>query len=377
MHQKHIHIVSFDIPYPANYGGVIDVYYQLKAFHDLGLLIHLHCFEYGREHSRKLNELCQSVTYYPRKTNILSGLSGMPYIVKSRLSKTLTHNLLQNNYPILFEGIHTCGTSLDRRFEKRLLVFRPANIEHEYYSKLSKADTSLFRKVFHYLEAKRLKQFEGRLDHFNLILGISEADTQYFTHHFPKVKTEHIPAFHAGNTLKSKTGSGDYALYHGNLGVSENNIAAIYLLEKIFSKLDYPVIICGKDPSTKVIKLCQKLKNAQLIENPDDESLFRLIQNAHIHVLPTFQASGFKLKLIHTLFNGRHIITNKDMLSGTPFQSICHLAEDPKTWISEIEKLAEIGFTEDDIKKRKAMLFPKYSNSANAERIKNLIFDSI
>jgi len=377
MHQKHIHIVSFDIPYPANYGGVIDVYYKLKALHDLGILIHLHCFEYGRQSSEKLNQICKSVTYYPRKTNLLRGLSSMPYIVKSRLSRTLIQNLLQDNYPILFEGIHTCGTCLDKRFEKRFIVFRPANIEHEYYAYLAQADTSLFKKTFHYLEAKKLKHFEKKLKNINLILGISEADTQHFRTCLPQVQAEHIPAFHAGTTLECKTGKGEYALYHGNLGVSENNKVVVYLLEEVFSKLNYPIIICGKDPSKKIRMLCDKLEHAQLIENPNDDHLFRLIQNAHIHVLPTFQASGFKLKLIHTLFNGRHILTNKEMLSGTPFHSICHLAEDTISWISQIEKLSETTFSEEDIKNRKAMLFPNYSNSANAEKIKQLIFDSI
>ncbi len=28
---KYLNIVSFNIPYPANYGGVIDVYYKLEA----------------------------------------------------------------------------------------------------------------------------------------------------------------------------------------------------------------------------------------------------------------------------------------------------------------------------------------------------------
>ena len=43
---KHLHVISFDVPVPANYGGVIDVYYKLKALHLQGVKIHLHCFEY-------------------------------------------------------------------------------------------------------------------------------------------------------------------------------------------------------------------------------------------------------------------------------------------------------------------------------------------
>ena len=61
-------MISFDIPYPPNYGGVVDVFYKLKALSQCGVKIILHCFEYGRSHSEKLNELCAEVNYYPRKT---------------------------------------------------------------------------------------------------------------------------------------------------------------------------------------------------------------------------------------------------------------------------------------------------------------------
>ena len=37
MPDKHLHIVSFSIPYPANYGGVIDVFYKLVALHKAGI----------------------------------------------------------------------------------------------------------------------------------------------------------------------------------------------------------------------------------------------------------------------------------------------------------------------------------------------------
>ena len=48
MENKRLHIVAFDVPFPANYGGAIDVFYKLKALHQLGIRITLHCFEYGR-----------------------------------------------------------------------------------------------------------------------------------------------------------------------------------------------------------------------------------------------------------------------------------------------------------------------------------------
>jgi hypothetical protein len=52
MQGKPLHIVSFDNPYPPVYGGIIDVYYKLKALHALGFEIYLHCFVYTKLHPR-------------------------------------------------------------------------------------------------------------------------------------------------------------------------------------------------------------------------------------------------------------------------------------------------------------------------------------
>ena len=39
MNNKTIHIIVFDVPYPSDYGGIIDVFYKLKALHQLGVNI--------------------------------------------------------------------------------------------------------------------------------------------------------------------------------------------------------------------------------------------------------------------------------------------------------------------------------------------------
>ena len=54
---KYLNIVSFNIPYPANYGGVIDVYYKLEALRACGVKLILHCFEYERPHAPELESI--------------------------------------------------------------------------------------------------------------------------------------------------------------------------------------------------------------------------------------------------------------------------------------------------------------------------------
>ena len=105
---KQLHVISFDNPFPPNYGGVIDVYYKLKALKEAGVEITLHIFEYGRAQAQELNQLCEKVFYYPRRTFVNPFVGSLPYIVSTRNDATLLQNLLVNNAPILFEGLHAC-----------------------------------------------------------------------------------------------------------------------------------------------------------------------------------------------------------------------------------------------------------------------------
>ena len=139
-----LHIISFDIPYPANYGGVIDVFYKIKALHRAGIGIHLHCFEYQRSPAKELEKYCASVHYYRRKTGLTANFSLKPYIVASRMSAQLVENLLNDDFPILFEGLHTCGFMADKRLKGRFLIYRESNIEHQYYFHLFKVVSKIY-----------------------------------------------------------------------------------------------------------------------------------------------------------------------------------------------------------------------------------------
>ena len=146
--KNQLHIVSFDVPYPPNYGGVIDVFYKIKTFKEKGIHVHLHCFEYGRGEQPELLKYCESVTYYKRNMSPLGVFSKVPFIVKSRISKELKSNLLSNSFPILFEGLHTCYLLKDKELKNRVKIFRESNIEHEYYGHLAKSEKNILKEHF-------------------------------------------------------------------------------------------------------------------------------------------------------------------------------------------------------------------------------------
>lgn len=375
---KAINIVSFDVPYPANYGGVIDVFYKIKQLHQNGIKIHLHCFEYGRAHAKELEALCEKVYYYKRKTGIMNIFSLLPYNVKSRQSEELAQNLLNNNYPILFEVLHTCYLMSDERFKDRFKIYRHSNIEHDYYYHLAQSEKKAFKKVYLKEEARKLKNFEKVVEHANLILAVNEDDTSYFKKNYPKVPCEFLPSFHPNDTVSSLSGKGDYILYNGNLSVSENYAAVLWLLENVFNKINSPIIIAGLNPPAFLYDKIKKLKQVQLIANPSEAQMNKLIEEAHIHVLYTEQATGLKLKLVNVLFKGRFVVCNDKMLQGTGINSNSTLAigNTPSEMIKAIESLMGMDYNATFMEERKKQV-SRFSNQQNAEKLLSLINKSV
>lgn len=370
MQSKFLHIISFNIPYPPDYGGVIDVYYKILSLYEAGVKIILHCYQYGRQPSKELEKLCHKVYYYPRHSGMKYYLKKRPYIVSTRVSKFMPKNLLEDPFPVIFEGIHTTDLMLLCKEANKKVLFRAHNIEHEYYKYLAKSERNLFRRRFFLSESRKLKPYEDILKHADEILCISKNETGYFQEKFGK--GIFLPAFHKYRSVQINAGSGEYILYHGNLSVAENEQAARFIVQKVISKTKYSLIIAGKGPSRKFSQWIGGFKNVMLIADPDETKISQLIRDAHINILFTFQPTGLKLKLLHSLFNGRHCVVNPEMVAGTGLEDLCHVVSNSDQAIRMINHLMNLALSDDEIKSRKTAL-AGYFNAENAEKIFRLL----
>jgi hypothetical protein len=133
-----------------------------------------------------------------------------------------------------------------------------------------------------------------------------------------------------------------------------------------------PLIVAGKNPSNAVVDACNQLPCCRLIANPSQAEMDSLIAAAQIHVMPTFQQSGMKLKLLSALYGGRHVVVNPAMLYGTNMpDGACHLANTDEQFIAAINNLSKVPFTLADVEKRKELLAP-YNNRDNAIKLLQL-----
>jgi len=369
MPEKHLHIVSFSIPFPANYGGVIDVFYKLKALHKAGIKIHLHCYQYDRPEAEELSLYCETIKYYPRKTGIASQFSLKPYIVESRQSEDLLKNLVSNKSPILFEGLHSCYYLNHKALQGRTLIYRESNIEHDYYFNLFKSEKNPGRKTFFLLESMKLKQYQNQLKFATKMLVVSQTDRDYLAKQFPEKEVVYLPSFHGNSEVNSQPGKGDYVLYHGNLSVGENALAAEYLVKEVFNNIQVPLKIAGLNPSESLKNMVAGFKNIELIPNPPQAEMEALIKNAQINILVTFQATGLKLKLLNTLYNGRWMLVNREMLAGTGLESLCEIAADASDMKKKVIELFNAEFDHSQLLARSELLQKRFSDEANAAKL--------
>lgn len=223
------------------------------------------------------------------------------------------------------------------------------------------------------LESQKLKQFESVLKHANYIAAISENDTYHFRRQHQSVFT--LSAFHSYNQVNIKSGKGTYALYHGNLAVAENNLAALYLVNEVFSKTNFRFIIAGNKPSAQLSEVVAKHSHIELRSNISTQEINVLIENAHINILPTFQATGIKLKLLSALYSGRYCLVNTPMVANTGLEELCIIKDSAKDMVNEIESLKHIEFNSAELQHRNSILNGKFSTEYNAQLLIDKLLD--
>lgn len=339
---KHIHVISFQNPTPPDYGGVIDVYYKLKALKEEGLRLTLHTYNY-RDRDMVAPPFFgegDEVKFYKREESPLSHLSRLPYIVKSREGSslhdsgdnggesTLLANLLTDDDPILFEGLHTTFLLPHPSLRHRLKIVRAHNVEHDYYRGLALSEKKPWKRIYYRLEAYKLQKYERILEKADLICAISEKEKGYFEKNYPGVRSIFLPGFYDDSLPERLPGEKGYVLYQGSLDVAENIDAAERIINHIAPLLpDVEFVIAGRNPSEELKKKAKETGNVRLIANPDNREFDRLLNQARVNLLLTEQATGVKLKLLHALCRGAHLVVNSKMVEGTGLEGYCVVAD--------------------------------------------------
>lgn len=365
---KQLHIVCFDAPAPAHYGGVIDLYYKIIALANAGVHITLHYFQYkaGRGH-QGLEPFCKAIYVYPRKPYWQCMASPLPFIVGSRINKDLINRLNEDQHPVLLEGIH-CSGMLPYLHVNRKIMLRLHNNEATYYRRLAHIEHAPLRNLYYTVEATRLDRYQKRLPPELACAAVSLADMHVVQNLYGWTNTRFLPAFIPWQMIHPPEGLGDYCLYQGNLSITENEAAVRWLIRHVFAGSDIPFIIAGQQPSERLKKAVAPHPKIRLVVNPSDKVLDELIGKAQVNVLPSLNETGVKLKVLHALFYGRHCVTNGAAVAGSGLETAVHLEEEAASLREKIKQLMQQPFTQKEMQQRKSLLH-QYDNVKNAQAL--------
>jgi hypothetical protein len=286
------------------------------------------------------------------------------------MDKDLWRNLEHDNYPVLIEGIHAAGWLLRRVPSARKVILRLHNVEHDYYRQLFLSSSSTIDRLYYHFESVLLKKFEKQIANIpDWILAVSQRDVETYRRLFDVKNIEVLPVFTGFVNDNPPSGTGYFCLYHGNLSVPENEKAVAWLLNEVFFDADMPFVIAGKNPSPELKQFIARFDNAKLIADPSVEKMRSLIADAQCNVLPSFNITGIKLKIINALFHGRHCIVNSAAVKGSGVESICHIAKNARQFREAVRNLSALPLDDEEIAARKKVLENLFDEDKNSAKL--------
>lgn len=373
MLQKVLHIVSFDNPFPPVYGGVIEVFFKIKPLYDLGFHIHFHSFvDVIPDQNPTLESITEKVYYYKNDKNPFYFFSRLPFSVISRNHKNLLENINKIEAPILFEGLKPTFLVYKKLLSGKRKILRLHNIEHDYFNGIALSEKNIFRKWLFGMEARKYKQYEAIVSEFDQIVTLSKFENQYINDKFGKAS--YIPVFHGNQNVKPLDGTGKYAIYHGDLRMSDN-IRTVLMLIDIFKEIpDFKLVIASNSNQKLINKKIGNLKNVSYIPIENYEHLQQLLMDAQINLIFSFQKSGTKLKLMNSLYNSRFCIINDNIMDDENVTQLCEFANTKDEIIHKIQQLKNRPFI--DYEKRRNVLETQMNDVVNAKLLAQKIFES-
>lgn len=365
-----VHIISFQNPYPPVYGGVIDVFYKLRALHACGVNVHFHCFiDHENTDISEILRLAEVVHVYPRRFKFFKLFSTLPFSVASRYHRRLYKNLQAVEGPIFCEGLQSTLVLHKHAFPNRKKILRLHNIESNYYKGLAQSETHFFSRLLFQWEARKYNKYESILATFHKVYTLSYFEQDYVQSRYGNA--EYLPVFHGNQRMPRRAEFGDFALYHGDLRLSDNRKAVVFLVELFKTIPSYNLVIAAGRGEQFVRKLIKGQPNITFAPLKTQNQLATLLSTAQMNVMLSFQQSGTKLKTINALHKSRHCIVNSNMVDDPELLALCTVANTQEEFRTAIEALRYLEFT-DEIQDERELVFDRIlHDETNAQTIAN------
>jgi glycosyltransferase involved in cell wall biosynthesis len=371
MMDKHLHIVAHDVPLPSDSGILKELVFLIKALHAQGILLHVHCF--GNQKPESLLPFCHELHLYPKKQGHKAYTLTTPYALSSRSDRSLVKRLEADRFPILFAGLKTVSPLLDASFSKdRKIVVRMLRNEQLHFRDLCSLCSWGIQKLFYAIESIRFGRLMKKISVGSIQFAVSPEYKGLTTRSLNAITV--VDQFIEMPFLMLQSGTGNFCLYHGNLGKSEHAYAANWLLKNVFHTLEVPFVIAGDNPSEQLEEAAHEKMHTCLVSNPSEKELQDLIKKAQVNLLPSFVEQCNTGLLYQSLALGRHVLTNTKGVCGMGVASTSHVAESSASLIQMTEALFNQPFDATAHEARASFLNGKYNNEKGVNALVRMLY---
>jgi len=360
-----LHIVTFAVPYPPNYGGAMDVWNRLKALKSLGVRIQLHCFLYGPYLPQNiLQEVAEEIYYYPRSVWPIFFAKGQPFVISSRKNNQLLNRLQGDQIPVFFEGMQTTAWADSISNKKRML--RAHNVEHKYYQQLAR-NSGGYRSLIFNRESQCLEEYEKRYaKQFDAVFSISADDHEWFS--AQGANSVHLPPFHGFQQVEIDFGRGQYLLYQGDLSIEINQRAVLELIRMLPAAFSMPLVVAGRSGDQGFESKISSFPNIRREADVSQDAMLHLIRHAQVLLVHSLHEEGMKMKLFPALFRGRFVAANQLSATKSALDDAIQFYN-AENFTSILTRLASTSFDESALKERQRILSQLPDDATNARQI--------
>lgn len=234
---------------------------------------------------------------------------------------------------------------LKRRFPNIKFIYLSHNAEslNIKASLLSGTRTKLFWRTRVFIHKKVEKRI---LETVDKIVSISKDDTEFFVNHL-KIKT---PIFQAHprytfSDIWDKNNIDEFKkciIIVGSMNWYPNVSGTVKFVEDCFSELikhncEYKLYIVGKNPTKQIQRLAQKYD--QVIVTGFVEDIDEYYKKCDVAIIPVYEGTGLKIKLIEAAGKGIPIITTRFAAKGYDITNEVLFADNKDEFMRAINKL--------------------------------------